>query len=736
MPPANPQLLVDRLARKRRKLFWLVVAANAAVALLLCVLVYSVLAASKRSYEEQATQAAHGIASVAQLSIGSELNLANAVIRATADELERLDPGATADGLINTILQSRLKLMNGVEALRLTDAVARVRWGNGLPDGPPMDVSDRDYFKQAKEMQQPATFVAGPVLSRVSGNWVVGFVRPIRVRGVFSGVLYVSLAADHFQRLLARYDLEDGDVIVLRRDDLRLLARHAAGSSVPAEVGDASVSSTLQQAIEADPRSGSFVSKAMFDGEVRTTAYRAVEGWPFAVYAGISHSRFFKAWERQAWQVSSLAALSWALVALATVLMYRASAREMQAMQALAAQNKRTQALLRVAGDGIHIVDREGRLVDMSDSFAEMLGSTRAELLGKHIASWDANQSEERIAEWLRTVQDKDQRWVDVQHRRMDGTVIDVELHWRVSDIGGETLIFCSGRDVTQMKRLLREQTAMLESDLVGMCKVEGRRFTWRNAAFERLFGFDPGELAGQTTRVLHMDDASFDRVGTELYEIVRGGAQYRTQLRMRKKSGEAIWVDIGAVRLSDAQVLLMGIDITAARAAHEHLAHVAFHDALTQLPNRLLLTDRLGQALATARRAGTRAAVCYLDLDGFKAVNDVHGHDAGDELLREVSRRLLANLRPSDTAARMGGDEFVLILTAVVGEEWRTVLERVSQAVAQPIHLASGAPVGVRATVGVALSGPRDTAAELLDRADRTMLKGKKSEKGCIFLT
>ncbi len=735
MPLANPQVLVDHLASKRQKLIGLVAVANAGVALLLCVLVYSVLSASKHSYEEQANGVAEGIAAMVQLSIAGELSRADAVMQATVEELERLKPGDAPDALVNAVLVSRLKLISGVEAFRLTDGVARVRWGNNLPSGPPVEVSDRAFFEQAKEHRDDQSIVAGPLRSRVSGNWVVAFVRPLRIDGAFGGVLYVTATADHFREMFSRYELDEGDAITLRSSDLRLVARHSPGSAATTEVGSTTVSNELRLAVQADPRSGSFVSKVASDGILRTSAYRAVEGWPFTVYAGIGHARFFKAWEQQVLQVSLLAALSWCLVALATLLMYRASLRESVAMQALADQSKRTQTLLRVAGDGIHIVDRHGMLVEMSDSFAEMLCSTREELIGKHISTWDANQNVERIGTWLASLKNKDHQRVEVQHRRQDGTIIDVELQLRVAEIGGELLIFGAGRDVTEVKRLAREQTAMLESALVGMAKVENRRFTWVNPSFELLFGYSPGELHGQLVRVVHVDDAAYEFIGRNAYEQLKTGAQRRAQLRMVKKNGDSVWVDFGAVQLNDAQILLMAVDVTAAKQAHDLLAHTAFHDPLTQLPNRLLLSDRLRQGLSIAERESKRVAVCYLDLDGFKAINDAHGHDAGDDLLKEVAQRLLANLRPSDTAARMGGDEFVLILSTVVADEWRSVLERIAVALEEPIRLKSGAVVRVSGTFGVVLSSPQESDVDILNRADQVMLDGKKKGKGRIFL-
>ncbi|RZL31593.1 MAG: GGDEF domain-containing protein, partial [Rubrivivax sp.] len=169
----------------------------------------------------------------------------------------------------------------------------------------------------------------------------------------------------------------------------------------------------------------------------------------------------------------------------------------------------------------------------------------------------------------------------------------------------------------------------------------------------------------------------------------------------------------------------------------HESMAHAAFHDALTQLPNRLLLQDRIGQALAAARREGCNIAVCYLDLDGFKAVNDQHGHAAGDQLLKVIAGRLVAAVRPTDTVSRLGGDEFVLVLTSVIDGDWMAILERLLKVAAEPVALASGAEVVVGLTVGVALASQADEAspAELIERADHVMLAGKRSGKGRVFV-
>lgn len=735
MPLSNPQLLVDRLTVKRRKLLRVLVVANVVVALLLGLLLYLVLSATKRSYLDLAQEVARGTVAVAEVNIASELSVADAVVRATADEIVRRRARAQADDtILNEVLSSRLGLMKGVEGFRLTDAAGRVRWGTGLPTGEPPDVSDREYFQQAKTHHTDSTLVAGPLKSKLSGHWVLAFARPMWEDGAFAGVLYVSIDVEHFREAFTHYGLEQKDAVTLRSSDLSLVARHSPGIGPQGEVGTKTVSTELLAALDKNPQSGSYVSRVAIDNEVRTTAYRRVTGWPFLVFAGVSHDRFFKGWVRQTWTVSLLAAMCWVLVAAATMLVFRAGTREANALQALADQTEQSKALLRTAGDGIHIVDHNGRLVEMSDSFAEMLGTSREDLLGRHVSTWDVNQDEAKIARWLAKIQDGDKQRVDVQHRRADGSILDIDLQMRITEIGGQLLVFGSARDVTAVKQLVREQTAMLESDLVGMAKVEEGRFTWRNAAFERIFGYERGELDGQPVRVLSRDGDPAGGFGADVRAALDSTGAYRQQMPLRRKSGDALWADVSAVQLSDTQILLMAIDITAAKAAQDHLAHVAFHDALTQLPNRLLLQDRLTQALAASRRNHRHVAVCFMDLDGFKAVNDELGHDAGDELLKEVARRLAGNIRPLDTAARIGGDEFVLVLSNLQGDEWRIVLDRVVQAIEAPIVLPNGAVASVGVTMGVVMSGEKDEDAALLERADRVMLKGKRTGKGRIF--
>lgn len=166
-------------------------------------------------------------------------------------------------------------------------------------------------------------------------------------------------------------------------------------------------------------------------------------------------------------------------------------------------------------------------------------------------------------------------------------------------------------------------------------------------------------------------------------------------------------------------------------------LESMAFHDALTGLPNRKLLVDRMVQALARAKRNGTRVALLFLDLDGFKVINDTRGHEAGDEALRQVARRLSALVRQTDTLARLGGDEFVLLAPDIpdpVDLRVRTLGDKCIAAIACPIEWTDGTHV-LEVSIGIAVSGPGDDPDSLLAAADQAMYAAKRSGRGGYVL-
>ena len=282
------------------------------------------------------------------------------------------------------------------------------------------------------------------------------------------------------------------------------------------------------------------------------------------------------------------------------------------------------------------------------------------------------------------------------------------------------------------LSRLALEQDLMLDNDMVGMMRLSDRTIAWKNRALESVFGYAPGELLGQPTQRLYMDQASYEQVGAQAYPTIASGQRYRTQLRMRRKDGTPVWIDLSGASVSPRESLWMVIDITAIKESEATAQHLAVHDALTGLPNRVRFTERLAGALALLDERLGLVAVCYVDLDGFKDVNDQHGHEAGDVVLRVIAQRLLAGVRTHDLVARLGGDEFAVLLTSLRSEgEAEPVLRRMLSALREPIRLADGAEVSIGASIGIAFAPHHGRQAESLMRlADSAMYHAKRAGK------
>src|SRR5438270_1581474 len=257
--------------------------------------------------------------------------------------------------------------------------------------------------------------------------------------------------------------------------------------------------------------------------------------------------------------------------------------------------------------------------------------------------------------------------------------------------------------------------------------------------SIQRVFGYDPEAIIGGSRwDFVHPDDLEFVTAAWELAAATTDPAA-PIEYRVRHADGSWRWVEgvVGNL-LDDPAVggLVLNVrDITERRAAEEAMLHQAFHDALTGLPNRALFLDRLSQALARRGRRGAIAAVLFLDLDRFKWINDSLGHAAGDELLTLVAARLNDGVRPGDSVARFGGDEFVVLCDDLDGE-WEAVAiaERLTTELSANINV-EDRDIKVTASVGIATtaSAVDPTADTLLRDADAAMYRAKERGRNRI---
>ncbi|CAI9409625.1 putative bifunctional diguanylate cyclase/phosphodiesterase [Nocardioides sp. T2.26MG-1] len=265
-------------------------------------------------------------------------------------------------------------------------------------------------------------------------------------------------------------------------------------------------------------------------------------------------------------------------------------------------------------------------------------------------------------------------------------------------------------------------------ADAVFTTTVDGRVATWNDGA-ERLYGYPASEMVGQHMAALHPPGSDEPR---RILAMVRSGQPIQGLDTLRRTSdGRMAQVSISVSAIPDEHgdvggLVVVARDISDRLELEAELVRQTMHDALTGLPNRSFLTYRLTQALAEGRRRGDPVAVLLLDLDQFRAANDVHGHLTGDRVLTEVALRLRTLARPIDAVARIGGDEFVLVCPGTDVEAAGRVAEQVIAAISAPIAVDHRA-VRIGASVGIAVSPPLDCDAEtLLKRADAAMYEAK----------
>lgn len=404
-------------------------------------------------------------------------------------------------------------------------------------------------------------------------------------------------------------------------------------------------------------------------------------------------------------------------------------------------------------------VDRDGRYLNVWSHHPDLLAAQKERLLGRTVGEILESES---AAAAMEAIREADENGTAYGHvlliRQPDGEIrwYDHSLAKKTARSPAEDTFIVLSRDITERKHMeaqIVQERAMLRAffdalpDLVWIKDTEGR-FLACNQRLESVFGARENEIIGKT---------DFDFLDTEL------AAFYRTKDKEAEAAAQPCkneeWIrcsDDGrrmrletvkaAVRDSEGRVvgvIGVGRDITERRQMEETLLaktrelselatameHRAQHDVLTGLPNRALLADRIRQGIAHARRSGEMLAVAYLDLDGFKPINDRHGHSVGDQVLKALATRMSNVLRAADTVARIGGDEFVLLLPGQSSvSDTETTLRRLHEAIGEPLHVDDHV-LSLTASIGVSrYPDDGDDPDLLLRNADQVMYAAKQT--------
>ena len=415
------------------------------------------------------------------------------------------------------------------------------------------------------------------------------------------------------------------------------------------------------------------------------------------------------------------------------------NARDVSEQKQSQEEIQRQANLLDQAYDAIFAWEMDGPIIFWNRGAERLYGYTREEALGRTSHELLRTRRPDAGDAFMAALE-RDGFWEgELEHRRRDGTHIIVETRHEVVHEGERRFVVEINRDISARKAaeaaLRANETrfrALVQnaSDIIAVVTLEGE-LTYVSPSVERVLGASPDQLVGRPgVDLIHPDDRV---VVKQFFATVAAaaGMNETTEVRARHQNGEWRALELIANNQIDDPsvkgIVFNARDVTERKVFEEQLAHQAFHDTLTSLPNRALFLDRLEQSLMRTRRRGDQVGVLFLDLDGFKVVNDSLGHEAGDTLLAEAGARLRASVGASGTVARFGGDEFTVLLEELesVEQAFRAAQE-LSAALRPPVALGPR-EVFMTTSIGIAIGTADDDAHDLLRRADVALYAAKR---------
>ena len=627
----------------------------------------------------------------------------------------------------------------------------------GLPKEP-LFLGEREHFKVHASGLQDKLFVSRPLQGKVSGQWSIQLSRPVFREAEFVGVVVISVDPDYFVKFYQTAGMGSDGSASMIRDTGEVMARSGQQG---AYIGQLITPSPY--ADPGAPQEGIFRRKYQTDGIERLSSYFRLPQYGLTVVVGPSLDERLAPLHSQQREIMVAAALITALVLLMAGLLMRAASRKEVAHQVLlkaeAAARDSNQRLNEIIW-GTHVGTWEWNVqtgaVECNERCVEMLGYTLAELAPISIETWrslvhpdDAQLTRDLLAQCFShelgtyecyvRVRHKDGHWVWVSARgrvmewaadgkplRMAGTHHDISERKQAEEALHQSEIYASAivQTTPACVKLVARAGTLLSMNAAGLAMIEA-------SSEQEVIGRSVYGLLTPQHRAAYK----------EFNERVCGGVPGSLEYELIGLQGARRWMETRAVPFQmavGAEPVQLAIthDITARKQAEEKILHMAQHDLLTGLANRALFADRLRRDLTHAQPDRTRLALLFIDLDKFKPVNDQHGHAMGDLLLQAVAQRLRACVRDSDVLARIGGDEFVVLLCDVADEPVAlAVAEKIRASLEQPFVL-EGHHLNISCSVGVALYPQHGVDYLTLSKnADHAMYQAKERQRNQVVV-
>jgi diguanylate cyclase (GGDEF)-like protein/PAS domain S-box-containing protein len=610
--------------------------------------------------------------------------------------------------------------------------------------------SYRDYFQAPLRRPDPDTFYISPPFKTTLGAFAITASRAIiGSRGEFAGVISATLDPAELTLLLdsVRYTPDTWSSITHGDGSIFLLLPERDGGSGN---NQAKPGTFYTRHLQGGQTLSLMTGPGPVTGEQRLMAMRTVQpadlkmDKPLLIGVARNQAAVFERWRRDVYVQGGL----FSVLLVASTLCLMLFQRRQRSFERLAAaqQAARTQieAELRIAAtafeaqEGMVVTDACGMILRINRAFTRMTGYTSADAVGQKMSLLKSGQhdSDFYVEMWATIL--RDGAWHgEIWNRKKNG---EVHPHWlTVSAVkeGDETTTHYVGTytDVAERKRAEEELSLMAKvfthSGEAIVITDATASIVKTNATFSRLTGYAEHEVLGKNPSILSAGITPRENYQTMWSSLAQQGV-WSGELWDRRKSGEPYpkWLSIAAIHNKQGQVthyLGSFSDISERKASEARLLHQAHHDALTQLPNRLSLLDRLAQVLSFSKRNKGQSVVMMIDLDRFKIINDTLGHHVGDQLLVEVAHRLTQSVRESDIVARLGGDEFVVVLSAVDSiADAEKIAHKIVLTVSAP-YLIAGNELRTSPSIGVSVyPGNATEISDMIKYADVAMYAAK----------